>query len=289
MSYSSGTTTRFLPILSFFPPQTPTACATSKPKNLDEETNLKPRKSVKATSNLTSEDDIERSSFSTRNHPSKICTFAVAFCGEQRQELISINELLLRGHAIRNMQWIIGLVVFTSVDTMETNFNVIINFIVLLAMCSISAVFNGLEDAKTGTSVEFFEVNSDATDSHILNALITFASCLIAFQNIVPILLYISIKIVKTIQACFISQDADMYYKPSATPCSLINPIHSEMTRTTSSTAESLDEAALVAAARDVGFPFVRKTKDGMDIEVMGQMEHWTTLKVLESNTTRSV
>ncbi len=51
--------------------------------------------------------------------------------------------------------------------------------------------------------------------------------------------------------------------------------------------AESPDEAALVAAARDVGFPFVRKTKDGMDIEVMGQMEHWTTLKVLEFNSTR--
>ena len=44
-------------------------------------------------------------------------------------------------------------------------------------------------------------------------------SCLIAFQNIVPISLYISIEIVKTIQAYFISQDIDMYYKTLDAPC----------------------------------------------------------------------
>lgn len=44
-------------------------------------------------------------------------------------------------------------------------------------------------------------------------------SCLIAFQNIVPISLYISIEIVKTIQAYFISQDVDMYYEPLDAPC----------------------------------------------------------------------
>ena len=51
--------------------------------------------------------------------------------------------------------------------------------------------------------------------------------------------------------------------------------------------AESPDEAALVAAARDVGFPFVGKTKEGLDIEVMGQSERYTPLKLLEFNSTR--
>src|SRR4051794_16927352 len=44
-------------------------------------------------------------------------------------------------------------------------------------------------------------------------------SCLIAFQNIVPISLYISIEIVKTIQAYFISQDINMYSSIYDTPC----------------------------------------------------------------------
>jgi phospholipid-translocating ATPase len=51
--------------------------------------------------------------------------------------------------------------------------------------------------------------------------------------------------------------------------------------------AESPDEAALVAAARDVGFPFVGKTKDGLDIEVMSQAERYIPLKLLEFNSTR--
>lgn len=51
--------------------------------------------------------------------------------------------------------------------------------------------------------------------------------------------------------------------------------------------AESPDEAALVAAARDVGFPFVNKSKDAIDIEVMGQPERYIPLQLLEFNSTR--
>ncbi|KAG1886321.1 P-type ATPase, partial [Suillus fuscotomentosus] len=46
--------------------------------------------------------------------------------------------------------------------------------------------------------------------------------------------------------------------------------------------AESPDEAALVAAARDVGFPFVGKQRDTIDIEVLGQPERFTHMKTLE-------
>ena len=246
-------------------------------------------------------------------------------------------------------------------------------------------------------------------------------SCLIAFQNIVPISLYISIEIVKTIQAYFISQDINMYYEPYDTPCvpktwnisddlgqieyvfsdktgtltqnimefqkcsvhgiaygegiteaqrgaatrdgkgdtldpeeiksklaalkqqmlttmdrafknrylqqdklTLVSPkLAEDLTDRTSEQrahliaffralalchsvladkpdvhggadpyhleykAESPDEAALVGAARDSGFPFLGKTKDGVDIEVMGQRERYIPLKLLEFNSTR--
>lgn len=244
-------------------------------------------------------------------------------------------------------------------------------------------------------------------------------SCLIALQNIVPISLYISIEIVKTIQAYFISQDLDMYYDPFDTACvpktwnisddlgqieyifsdktgtltqnvmefqkcsingvtygegiteaqrgaatrngtaesldpqelkqkmaslkqqmiaimertfknryfqtdklTLISPKFAEDLANRSSEqrnhaialfralalchsvladrpepttepflinykAESPDEAALVAAARDAGFPFLGKSKDALEIEVMGQSEKYTLLKMLEFNSTR--
>lgn len=244
-------------------------------------------------------------------------------------------------------------------------------------------------------------------------------SCLIAFQNIVPISLYISIEIVKTIQAFFIAQDIDMYYKAFDAACTpktwnisddlgQIEYIFSDKTGTLTQNimefqklsvngvaygegvteaqrgaakrdgkgdlmdpeeqdrmlvalkgqmldklsrtfknrymqsdkltlispkladdladrsseqrshlidffralaichsvlsdrpdpnakpfhldykAESPDEAALVAAARDVGFPFVGKTRNGIEIEVMGQSERYIPLQMLEFNSTR--
>lgn len=168
-------------------------------KNLDGETNLKARKSVHATSAITSEEDIERSSFVLDSEPPHqnlygyhgVLRFKDIATGEQRQEPVTINEFLLRGCAVRNTSWIIGLVVFTGADTkimlnggdtpskrskieVETNFNVIVNFVVLLVMCTIAAIFSGLYGNKTGTSADFFEIDAEPTSSSILNALVTF-------------------------------------------------------------------------------------------------------------------
>ncbi|KAF8329253.1 hypothetical protein F5887DRAFT_1184248, partial [Amanita rubescens] len=413
-------------------------------KNLDGETNLKPRKAVKATMSMATEEDIERSSFYLDSEPPHanlylyhgVLRYTDPATNEPKQEAATINELLLRGCALRNTPWVIGLVVFTGADTKimlnggatpskrskiekETNFNVLVNFGVLTFMCVFSAILNGIMDAQRGTSAYFFEAGSQPSSNYAVDAIITFASCLIAFQNIVPISLYISIEIVKTIQAYFISQDIDMYYQPYDTACvpktwnisddlgqieyifsdktgtltqnvmefqkcsihgvaygegiteaqrgsatregrtheldpkeienklgklksdmitimersfknrylqrdklTLISPrlaedmvnregeqrghiaaffralavCHSVLPDRPDSQndpwkvaykAESPDEAALVAAARDVGFPFIARTKDGIDVEVMGQMERFVPLKVLEFNSTR--
>ncbi|KAG8948486.1 hypothetical protein FRC04_009694 [Tulasnella sp. 424] len=417
-------------------------------KNLDGETNLKPRKSLKATSSMTSEEDIEHSAFILDSEPPHANLYnyqgvlrfrtrnGASELGDEKIEPVTINELLLRGCTVRNTNWIIGLVAFTGADTkimlnggdtpskrskieQETNFNVIMNFIILTIMVVLTAVVNGYYDAKRNTSAAVYEVDADVSHSSVLNAVVTGVSCLIAFQNIVPVSLYISIEIVKTIQAYFINQDIDMYYEPYDTCCvpktwnisddlgqieyvfsdktgtltqnimefqkcsvhgvaygegvteamrgqakregrsDLMSPVEQarkletqkeEMLQKMSKAfknrylrsdqltlispqladdlgnrsspqrghliaffralaichtvlaekkepqerpflldykAESPDEAALVAAARDVGFPFVNKTSQGVDIEVMGQAERYIPLKLLEFNSTR--
>lgn len=201
-------------------------------KNLDGETNLKPRHSLKATMGIQHEEDIEHAQFVVdsepphanlysyngvlkywskadapgREHP--VIEHAQLGEKEQKQEAITINELLLRGCAIRNTTWVIGLVVYTGADTKimlnqgalhslgegtraycswtgetpskrskiekETNFNVIANFIILIGICSACAIANGLFLAETNTSAHFFERDVAPSSSHVLSAIVTF-------------------------------------------------------------------------------------------------------------------
>ncbi|SPO26420.1 related to DNF2 - Non-essential P-type ATPase [Ustilago trichophora] len=439
-------------------------------KNLDGETNLKVRKSLKATMGIQSEEDLEHSRFIidseaphanlysyngllkyTVSEPSKegdftdtleslppdSSAYAAAEARTRRVEPITINELLLRGCALRNTEWVIGVVLFTGEDTKimlnsgetpskrskiekETNFNVIVNFLILMVLCILCAVIGGLRLSATNTSRAYYEIGAELSTSNIVNALVIFGSCLVVFQNIVPISLYISIEIVKTIQAFFIFQDIEMYYAPLDYPCvpktwnisddlgqieyifsdktgtltqnvmefkkcsingvsygdgvteamigamkregkdvsdfsaekqeaelaeskkrmvdimnrafknrylrptkmTLISPPMAETLAAGSSDpqrkniitffralalchtaladrpdgndpytveykAESPDEAALVAAARDAGAVFIAKNNNTVDIEVLGQPEQYTPLKVLEFNSTR--
>ena len=169
-------------------------------KNLDGETNLKPRRAVNATSRILTEADIERSAFvldSEPPHPNLylyngVLRFQDQTSNQLKDEPVTINEILLRGCSIRNTAWVIGLVVFTGKDTKimlnggdtpskqskiekETNFNVVVNFVVLLAMCTVSAILNGVFDSRTGTSAALFEEGSDPSSSNVLNAMVTFA------------------------------------------------------------------------------------------------------------------
>ncbi|GJN93129.1 hypothetical protein Rhopal_006174-T1 [Rhodotorula paludigena] len=229
-------------------------------KNLDGETNLKPRKALKATMGIGNEEDVEHARFWVDSEPPHANLYSYNAVlkwrgkedklgmehpimegrsrdeGVEQQEPVTINELLLRGCQLRNTKWCIGLVVFTGADTKimlnqgetpskrskiekETNFNVLVNFAVLLALCIGCAIAAGIYDNMTGRSVDLYEPDAQYSDSSIVVAFITFGATLILFQNIVPISLVITVELVKTIQAFFIYQDIDMYYEPLDHPC----------------------------------------------------------------------
>ncbi|KAJ6535635.1 hypothetical protein B0H19DRAFT_1271369 [Mycena capillaripes] len=111
------------------------------------------------------------------------------------RELLSLNEMLLRECALRITTWVIE---------RDPNFNVAVNFGALLVMYVVVAILTGFQDTKGTTSAHFFNIGAGRTSVYL--------ECALDFRNIVPILLYIEIKIVKTIKAYFISQDVDMYY-----------------------------------------------------------------------------
>lgn len=195
-------------------------------KNLDGETNLKPRRAVRATMGIQSEADLERARFvvdaepphpnlyafngvleythhrtsldnvtptSTESSSGKPDTFdkPSSQLPQGKVEPVTINELLLRGCTLRNTRWVVGLVLFTGSDTKimlnsgetpskrskiekETNFNVLVNFIILVLMCLVCGICGGIFSGKEATSRTYYEQNSLYGSTAVLNGIILF-------------------------------------------------------------------------------------------------------------------
>lgn len=218
-------------------------------KNLDGETNLKIRSALRCGRTIRHARDCERAQFMIDSEPPQPNLYKYNGAIKWQQpppwdengeplemaEAITIDNMLLRGCNLRNTEWALGVVVFTGHDTKimmnagitpskrariarELNFNVVCNFGVLLVMCLIAGIANGVAWGKTDSSLHWFEYGSiGGTPS--LTGFITFWAALIVFQNLIPISLYISLEIVRTLQAYFIYSDLGMYYEPIDQPC----------------------------------------------------------------------
>ncbi|KAK6892469.1 Phospholipid-transporting ATPase DNF1 [Candida tropicalis] len=207
-------------------------------KNLDGETNLKVKTSLKATSEISRADDLITRQFEidSEGPHANLYSYQGNFkFPEDRQESININNLLLRGCTLRNTKWVIGVVIYTGDDTKimlnagvtptkqsrmsrELNYYVLLNFIFLFLICFISGLVNGLYYRKKNTSRDFFEFGTIA-GSPATNGFVGFFVSLILYQSLVPISLYITIEIIKTAQAYFIYSDVGMYYEKLDFPC----------------------------------------------------------------------
>jgi phospholipid-translocating ATPase len=215
-------------------------------KNLDGETNLKYRTSLRCGRTLKHARDCERAQFWIESeHPQpNLYKYSGTIKWNQNighgntqemSEPVTIDNMLLRGCNLRNTEWALGIVMFTGHDTKimmnagytpskrpriarELNFNVILNFVILFVMCLVAALVNGASWAKTDASLAYFEFGS-VGGTPALSGFITFWAALILLQNLVPISLYISLEIVRTLQAVFIYSDVEMWYDPIESSC----------------------------------------------------------------------
>ncbi|KAK9463159.1 uncharacterized protein V1516DRAFT_684533 [Lipomyces oligophaga] len=218
-------------------------------KNLDGETNLKVRQAVRCGHGIKHSRDCEQIKFvieSEAPHPNLYSYSGVLRWTQTSRsdpqaapvdmaEPLTINNMLLRGCTLRNTDWVIGIVLFTGVETKimlnagetpskrsritrELNWNVILNFALLFIICFISGVVEGIMWGKNDNTIEWFEFGSIG-GTPAVDGLVTFWTGVILFQSLVPISLYISIEIIKTIQAFFIYSDTYMYYEPVDYPC----------------------------------------------------------------------
>ena len=217
--------------------------------NLDGETNLKVRQALHCGRKVKHARDCERTEFvieSEAPHGNLYQYSGVVRwtqkdvknteeSGKEMAEPLSINNLLLRGCALRNTEWVLGVVIFTGQETKimlnsgitpskrsritrDLNWNVIYNFIILLLMCLVSGIVQGVTWSQGDNSLDYFEFGSIGGKPS-LDGFITFWGAVILFQNLVPISLYITLEIIKTAQAFFIYSDTFMYYEKLDYPC----------------------------------------------------------------------
>ncbi|KAG0298402.1 hypothetical protein BGZ98_000214 [Dissophora globulifera] len=209
---------------------------------LDGETNLKQRQALKITND-------------TLRTPEDIAPFTgCAFTEQPNQDLynfegymelgrgknlprfpLSISQILLRGTILRNTPYVYGLVVFSGEDTkirqngsknvrtkapsMQRLINkviiVIFSIVVFLsALCTVlSAVWNNKND-KPG-HIAWYLTAKGVVHSDTASVLFGY---IVLFNTMIPISLYVTMELVKLLQAYFIHNDLEMYDPVSDTP-----------------------------------------------------------------------
>ncbi|AAS54610.2 AGR120Cp [Eremothecium gossypii ATCC 10895] len=212
-------------------------------KNLDGETNLKVRQSLKCSHRIRNSKDISRCKFwvESEGPHANLYSYQGNFkwvdseTGVMHNEPVNINNMLLRGCSLRNTKWAMGIVMFTGTDTKimlnagvtptkrsrisrELNYSVILNFVFLFVLCLAAGLVNGIYYRRDATSRTFFEFGTVA-GTPFANGILAFFVALILYQSLVPISLYISIEIIKTAQAAFIYGDVLLYNPKLDYPC----------------------------------------------------------------------
>lgn len=56
----------------------------------------------------------------------------------------------------------------------ETNFNVLVNFAILMILCTACAVADGVYSSTNGTSADLYEQGADVSSYAVIDALVTF-------------------------------------------------------------------------------------------------------------------
>lgn len=135
------------------------------------------------------------------------------------------NNILLRGCALRNTNWVLTVVVFTGPDTKlmmnskapphkrsnverRVNKYLALVFALLFAISALSTVISVISAGQNSTLFTFF--SGQSTSSSGLN----FITFMILYNGLVPISLYVTMDIVRVLQAKFIQWDMRMYHAP---------------------------------------------------------------------------
>lgn len=196
--------------------------------SLDGETNLKIRKSCSAAYAVFNESRPDTFD-ATCNHElpnNRLETFngTLTLPGSKPASL-SAECVLLRGAALRNTTFACGLVIFTGAETKlmknasakkhkmsnmdhVTNRQVLLIFGFQVSLCVVCAIGLGVYSNALSEHWYIQGVSGNVPKTAALG----FLTFLILFNNLIPISLYVSMEMVKLVQATLINSDLNMYH-----------------------------------------------------------------------------
>lgn len=214
---------------------------------LDGEKNLKPKNALFETYAVFNQEHYDKNvELTVTAEPPSQALYQFTGSGEltfkndeKRSFGFSAKQLLLRGAFLRNTEWIVGVVVYTGLDSkimmnaeqgkvktsdMEHTMNqYIIGVFILQVMCAVISCALALYWNKTnydtlknaqGEEVQVHKhwyLQETETASNI--ALLRFGTYFLLYNTMIPISLIVSLEMVKVAQSYFISNDEDMYVR----------------------------------------------------------------------------
>ncbi|KAK6911919.1 P-type ATPase, C-terminal [Dillenia turbinata] len=209
--------------------------------NLDGETNLKVKRSLEVT--LPLEDDMAFKDFTgmirCEDPNPSLYTFVGNFEYDRQINPLDPSQILLRDSKLRNTTFVYGVVIFTGHDSKvmqnstkspskrsrierKMDYIIYVLFTVLVLLSAISSI--GFAIKTKYQMPDWWYLRPDKADSMYdpkrssVAAAIHLVTALILYGYLIPISLYVSIEVVKVLQAMFINQDIQMYDEESGTP-----------------------------------------------------------------------
>ncbi|XP_057978495.1 probable phospholipid-transporting ATPase 4 isoform X2 [Malania oleifera] len=209
--------------------------------NLDGETNLKVKRSLEVT--LSLDNDAAFKDFTgiirCEDPNPNLYTFVGNFEYDRQVYPLDPGQILLRDSKLRNTAFIYGVVIFTGHDSkvmqngtkspskrsgIERKMDHIIYFLfTLLVLISLISSIGFSVKTKFQMPDWWYLMPQNTTDFYdpnnaALSGIFHLITALIMYGYLIPISLYVSIEVVKVLQATFINQDVHMYDEESGNP-----------------------------------------------------------------------
>ncbi|XP_028807440.1 probable phospholipid-transporting ATPase 4 [Neltuma alba] len=221
--------------------------------NLDGETNLKVKRSLEVTMLLYNDESFKDFTGIIRcedPNPS-LYTFVGNFEYEREVHPIEPSQILLRDSKLRNTDFIYGVVIFTGHESKvmqnstkspskrsrierKMDYIIYLLFTVLILISLVSSViFAVITRFQTINWWYLMPMQSEVLydpNNALLAGLSHLVTALILYGYLIPISLYVSIEVVKVLQANLVEQDLHMYHEETGTPaCARTSNLNEEL------------------------------------------------------------